>query len=145
MDRTSIHLSISCILQVNPYNTLINHENPQPASPACYPTACIASSKLPRKTPQTAQYDAAACSVAKEHWTDSFWRTNQTGAYSAILWELGEKGQCFVNTTKEDRCDQGIVPYYSVSASGVKDIEKAVKFADKHDLYLVVKNTGHDQ
>ncbi|KAF3893398.1 FAD-binding PCMH-type domain-containing protein [Trichophyton interdigitale] len=92
----------------------------------------------------TAQYDAAACSVAKERWTDSFWRTNQTGAYSAILWELGDKGQCFINTPKEEKCDQGIVPYYSVSASGVKDIEKAVKFADKHDLYLVVKNTGHD-
>ncbi|KAF3479904.1 FAD binding domain-containing protein [Arthroderma uncinatum] len=91
-----------------------------------------------------AQYDAAACTVAKDSWTNSFWRTNQTGAYSAILWELGEKGQCFINSPKEAKCDQGLVPYYSVSASGVKDIQKAVKFADKHDLYLVVKNTGHD-
>ncbi|KAK2850642.1 hypothetical protein FQN49_005465 [Arthroderma sp. PD_2] len=91
-----------------------------------------------------AQYDAAACKVAKDRWTDSFWRTNQTGAYSAIHWELGETGQCFINSPKEAKCDQGMVPYYSVSASGVEDIQEAVKFADKHDLYLVVKNTGHD-
>jgi hypothetical protein len=38
-----------------------------------------------------------------------------------------------------------IVPHYSVAASGVEDIQAAVKFAQKHDLYLTVKNTGHDQ
>ena len=38
-----------------------------------------------------------------------------------------------------------LVPHYSVEAREVKDIQKAVRFADKHDLYLVVKNTGHDQ
>ncbi|KAK2741352.1 hypothetical protein FQN57_005636 [Myotisia sp. PD_48] len=91
-----------------------------------------------------AQYNAAQCVVAKERWADSTWRTNQTGAYAAILWELGETGQCFINTPREAPCDQGIVPYYSVAAQGPEDVQKAVKFADKHDLYLVVKNTGHD-
>jgi hypothetical protein len=37
------------------------------------------------------------------------------------------------------------VPYYAVSASSVQDIQLAVKFAAQRDLYLVVKNTGHDQ
>lgn len=37
------------------------------------------------------------------------------------------------------------VPHYSVAASSVADIETAVKFANKKDLYLVIKNTGHDQ
>jgi hypothetical protein len=37
------------------------------------------------------------------------------------------------------------VPYYSVEARGIGDIQKAVKFANERDLYLVVKNTGHSQ
>lgn len=32
----------------------------------------------------------------------------------------------------------------SVNASGVEDIQAAILFADKHDLYLTIKNTGHD-
>lgn len=52
-------------------------------------------------------YNSGLCDVAKSEWTNSFWRTNQTGAYSAILWELGND-QCFINSTKETPCDQGL-------------------------------------
>lgn len=38
-----------------------------------------------------------------------------------------------------------IVPYYSVSARNIEDIQASVKFANEKDLYLVTKNTGHDQ
>ena len=37
------------------------------------------------------------------------------------------------------------VPHFSVAAKSVSDIQAAVKFAAKHSLYLVIKNTGHDQ
>jgi hypothetical protein len=37
------------------------------------------------------------------------------------------------------------VPYYSVRAEGVEDIQTSVKFASEKDLFLVTKNTGHDQ
>lgn len=37
------------------------------------------------------------------------------------------------------------VPYYSVRAGSVEDIQASVKFASEKDLYLVTKNTGHDQ
>jgi uncharacterized hydantoinase/oxoprolinase family protein len=38
-----------------------------------------------------------------------------------------------------------LVPYYSVRAESVEDIQKTVKFASEKDLFLVIKNTGHDQ
>lgn len=38
-----------------------------------------------------------------------------------------------------------IVPYYSVSVQNLEDIQASVKFANEKDLYLVTKNTGHDQ
>ncbi|KAL5356941.1 hypothetical protein BJX96DRAFT_187875 [Aspergillus floccosus] len=89
-------------------------------------------------------YNADQCAVAKESWLDSFWRTNQTGAYAATVWETGKTGQCSIDTPVEARCDQGIVPYYAVDARTVQDIQKTVRFADKKDISLVIKNTGHD-
>ncbi|KAE8371861.1 hypothetical protein BDV26DRAFT_298399 [Aspergillus bertholletiae] len=90
------------------------------------------------------QYNADKCTVAKESWLDSFWRTNQTGAYAATVWEMGQTGQCFINTPTSAPCDQGLVPYYMVRAESVQDIQASVKFASEKDLLLVTKNTGHD-
>ncbi|KAL2869175.1 FAD/FMN-containing protein [Aspergillus lucknowensis] len=89
-------------------------------------------------------YNADQCAVVKESWLDSFWRTNQTGAYSAILWEAGKTGHCSIDTPVRAPCDQGIVPYYSVRAESAKDIQESVRFASEKDLLLVTKNTGHD-
>lgn len=101
---------------------------------ATYPSAAVC---------HTAHHDAALCKVAQQNWTNSFWRTAQPGAYSAILWELGED-QCFIDTAIAAPCGQGRVAQLSVEAHGVSDIQAAVKFAGKNSLYLVVKNTGHD-
>lgn len=88
-------------------------------------------------------YDAQLCQTATSNWTNSFWRTSQPGAYAAIVWELGQD-QCFINTTIDAPCGPGLVAHYSVAAQDVTDIQAAVKFADHKDLYLVIKNTGHD-
>ncbi|PGH10938.1 hypothetical protein AJ79_05184 [Helicocarpus griseus UAMH5409] len=89
------------------------------------------------------QFNETLCATAKERWADSFWRTDQPGAYSAILWELGDE-QCFIDSEKGAPCESGLVPHYSVAARELKDIQASVRFADKNNLYLVVKNTGHD-
>lgn len=89
-------------------------------------------------------FDKAACSVAEQNWTLSDWRTDQPGAYTAMLWEFGPTAQCFINTTTDAPCQQGFVPQYSVNVSKIEDIQKAVVFASENDVLLVVKNTGHD-
>ncbi|KAF2027845.1 FAD-binding domain-containing protein [Setomelanomma holmii] len=88
-------------------------------------------------------YDEALCATAKANWTSSDWRTAQPGAYSAILWELGSN-QCFINTSISALCEQGLVAEYTVNASSVELVQKAVRWAVKMNLYLTVKNTGHD-
>lgn len=120
--------------------------------------------RLIRSVPSAAvchqeRFDSGLCDTAKQEWKNSFWRTNQTGAYSAVLWELGNN-QCYINSPKTAPCSQGlgeysftmtalylplVVPYYSVAVTSVDDIQKSVKFANKKNLYLVVKNTGHSQ
>jgi hypothetical protein len=101
---------------------------------ATYPSAAVC---------HTAHYNQELCTIAQQNWTNSTWRTSQPGAYSAILWELGED-QCFINATIEAPCNQGLVTEVSVEAQSEEDVQAAVRFANKHDLYLVVKNTGHD-
>ncbi|KAG8699106.1 hypothetical protein FRC09_006834, partial [Ceratobasidium sp. 395] len=86
-------------------------------------------------------YDEAACADVKSHWADSFWRANQTGAMQGLAWE---SPGCDIESPRNVTCDQGFIPTYSVAAVGADDISKAVKFASKNSVKLVVKNTGHD-
>ncbi|KAG8697051.1 hypothetical protein FRC08_006766 [Ceratobasidium sp. 394] len=86
-------------------------------------------------------YDEEACRVARANWDDPFWRSNQTGAMQDPVWE---SPGCSINTPQDVTCEQGFVPTYSVAAKDGSDVSKAVVFAGKHRLKLVVKNTGHD-
>ncbi|KAF8599094.1 FAD-binding domain-containing protein [Ceratobasidium sp. AG-I] len=86
-------------------------------------------------------YDEGACADAKANWFSAFWRTNQTGAMQDPIWEsLG----CDIGSLRNTTCEQGFVPTYAVVAHEADDVSKAVQFAGKHSLRLVVKNTGHD-
>lgn len=51
---------------------------------------------------------------------------------------------CSIDTPRNVTCNQGFVPVYSVAAHDGNDVSKAVEFAGKHNLRLVIKNTGHD-
>ncbi|KAI5776948.1 FAD/FMN-containing protein [Geopyxis carbonaria] len=86
-------------------------------------------------------YSQSLCATAKTEWGNSFWRTAQPGAYAGLLFE---SDQCAIDTPKTKACEPGLVPHYSVNASGVEDIQKAVRWADRKKLHLAVKNTGHD-
>lgn len=88
-------------------------------------------------------YDSSQCNEASLNWTDSAWRTSQVGAYSAILWEVGN-GQCFPDTSRQQLCDQGLVAYLTVNTSRMEDIHASIRFAHTNNIYLTIKNTGHD-
>ena len=47
-----------------------------------------------------------------------------------------------METSLDLPCKQGNVPVVGVAAQTVLDIQHAVKFANDHNLRLVVKNTG---
>jgi hypothetical protein len=49
---------------------------------------------------------------------------------------------CYLNTTLGIPCQQGSVPVIGVDARMPGDIQAAVKFVAKHNLRLVVRNTG---
>ncbi|CAE6478775.1 unnamed protein product, partial [Rhizoctonia solani] len=86
-------------------------------------------------------YDEATCNNVKANWENSFWRSNQTGAMQDPVWE---SPGCDIYTLRNVTCNQGFVPIYSVVALDRNDVSKAVSFAKRYKLRLVIKNTGHD-
>ncbi|CAE6488987.1 unnamed protein product [Rhizoctonia solani] len=86
-------------------------------------------------------YDDTACNHVKANWNDSFWRANQAGAMQNSVWDSPD---CRPDTPRSVPCDQAFVPVYAVDVRSDEHVTKAVKFAGKYNLKLVVKNTGHD-
>ncbi|KAJ7610291.1 hypothetical protein DFH06DRAFT_1346069 [Mycena polygramma] len=52
--------------------------------------------------------------------------------------------QCSYDVESGETCQQGRVPPYAVNATTVSDIQQTLIFASKHNLHLVVRNTGHE-
>lgn len=73
---------------------------------AAHPSAAVCHDAL---------FDEDGCAEAREKWFDSRWRTDQVGAYSAILWEMGDD-VCPVNGTRESPCGPGIGSWWTLYA-----------------------------
>lgn len=91
-------------------------------------------------------FDAVKCKAAHANWGVSYWRISQPGALVQTTWEVlaNETWGCQLNATSSTLCTQGNIPTYAANVSSVKEIQKAVRFAAKHNLRFVIKNTGHD-
>ena len=99
--------------------------------------------------PATPCYDSVAgnCTDVLAGWLNGLWRSNQSGASEITNWETytfpnGTIQGCYLNTTLGFPCQQGSVPVIGVDARTPDDIQEAVIFAGKHNLRLVIKNTG---
>ena len=97
----------------------------------------------------TACYNSVSgnCSDVHAGWLDGIWRSDQPGAtqhtnQETYTFSNGTIQACYLNTTLGVPCEQGSVPVIGVDARTPKDIQEAVKFAAKHNLHLVIKNTG---
>jgi FAD/FMN-containing dehydrogenase len=92
------------------------------------------------------EFDEAACKTIKEDWTDSLWRAAQPGAVQWENWEAWpEHNQsCYIESAQNTRCGQGRISLYSAKVQTSSQIQKAVVFAQTHNLRLVIRNSGHD-
>lgn len=104
--------------------------HPLPPESACYPSA------------QTEE-----CLEGQKNASNAVWRSDQVGSmtfpyFETFMFQNGTISGCYFNTTLGLPCGQGSVPPVGVDARTVRDVQAAVKFASKHNLRLVVKNTG---
>jgi hypothetical protein len=61
-----------------------------------------------------------------------------------VDWPWWSGNKCPASPVSSDGCHLGNYSNYVVRAESAADVSLGVKFAAKHNLRLVVKNTGHD-
>ncbi|EFJ17116.1 hypothetical protein SELMODRAFT_115290 [Selaginella moellendorffii] len=89
-------------------------------------------------------YDERACNAVRSGWNSPFWRTDQPGALQRTSWESFGEQRCLISSNRTAACFQGAVPIYAVNVTRAAHVQEAVKFASRHDLRIVIRNTGHD-
>ncbi|KAG0238336.1 hypothetical protein BGW42_005569 [Actinomortierella wolfii] len=90
-------------------------------------------------------YNRAKCRQIRKRYFDDSWRDGQPGAMMYTQWErYNNKGCLGTFGVSGQSCQQGAIPLYTVNATSVAHIQETLKFAAKHNLRLVIKNTGHD-
>lgn len=112
-------------------------------------------------------FSEAACSELTEYTYNSTWRSEcyfqphvlslLIGKPACMLVEhfpayqftdsefCGPTNSCNSTTLVSNQtCHQGRVPDYAVYAESSQDVVEYVRFATKHNLRIVIKNTGHD-
>jgi hypothetical protein len=82
----------------------------------------------------------------QSNFTQPFFRTSQPGAMFGVMWEGnlvdGGSEQCY--RPAGFSCLQGNVPPYGVVVHGADDVRTALAFAQRSNIRVVVKSTGHE-
>ncbi|XP_024359992.1 uncharacterized FAD-linked oxidoreductase ARB_02478 [Physcomitrium patens] len=89
-------------------------------------------------------YNPSLCQSLRNNYFDAYLRADNAGSMQWENWE--DKGQetCSMDAPVSSKCHQGQVPVLGVQVEKVDDIQKAIKFAARHNLRVAVKSSGHD-
>lgn len=116
------------------------------------PTAFLSDIRPPASVCHGEEYNPDACAFVQANWANDVWRTSLPGAaVSPILeseapynFDPTQRLVCDYSTPANSTCAQGRVPSLGVAVKNENDIATSLVFAHKHNLRVVVKNTGHD-
>ncbi|OBR04627.1 FAD binding domain-containing protein [Colletotrichum higginsianum IMI 349063] len=86
-------------------------------------------------------YNATECARLQDAWLYSEVHMESS---SSVMAPLFANASCDPFTPRDVPCALGNYVSYAVDASGPADVQAALRFADQHNVRLVVRNTGHD-
>lgn len=89
-------------------------------------------------------FNAAKCESVLVNSSASYLRENNPGSMQFDQWEDEGNQQCTIQAPRSASCSQGRVSVLGIQAESIEDVQKAVRFAVKRNLRLVVKSSGHD-
>jgi len=103
-------------------------------------------------------YDAAACAALQESWpypqtqyvaphdlreVKLIYRTRFVNP-AGFMATLFQNATCDPYTPRNQTCTHGNYVEYAINVTGVDDVVAGLEFAQKQNVRLVVKNTGHE-
>ncbi|KAM7204687.1 hypothetical protein V8F20_003471 [Naviculisporaceae sp. PSN 640] len=86
-------------------------------------------------------YDAAKCAEVTANFPSEQF---QIELPTAGLWTYFTNDTCRPTTNPSDKCTLGYYPVLAIMAKTTAHIQEGVRFARKHNLRLIIRNTGHD-
>ncbi|KAF2759924.1 FAD binding domain protein [Pseudovirgaria hyperparasitica] len=86
-------------------------------------------------------YDEDACQAIQEAWTLPETHINSS---SSIMAPTFANQSCDPFTPREQSCILGTYIQYAIDAREMFDYKAAIRFANRHNVRLVIRNTGHD-
>lgn len=86
-------------------------------------------------------YNAEKCALIRSNWPRPILHDSTTHSPMAPLFA---NQSCDPFTAREEPCEIGTYIRYAVRASGIQDYRATLAFATKHNIRLVIRNTGHD-
>ena len=88
-------------------------------------------------------HDPSLCALVDQHWSNASFQSNSPVGLS---YPINVTCPPFNVTAgaKPTSCSNGTNPRYAVNATSAKQVAAAVTFAEKNNVRLVIKNTGHD-
>ncbi|KAJ5100198.1 FAD-binding domain-containing protein [Penicillium angulare] len=86
-------------------------------------------------------YNSAQCKYLAAEWEYPELHANSSTSFSNPYFQ---NGSCDPFTSKSSPCLLGNYPDYTIDVTGPADAAAGLAFARKHNIRLVIKNTGHD-
>ncbi|KAF4592335.1 putative isoamyl alcohol oxidase [Ophiocordyceps camponoti-floridani] len=86
-------------------------------------------------------YDEALCSTLRRKWRDYPLHIQSP---SSVMSPLFVNNSCNPFQPRDTPCELASFVRYTAAARDAKDVAATVKFAKRHNVRLVIKNTGHD-
>jgi hypothetical protein len=87
------------------------------------------------------KYDATACEALKAQW---FFPRTHIASSSSVMSPISTNNSCNPFASPDTPCTLGNYVSYAVNAATIGDYQKTLRFAQDHDIRLVIRNTGHD-
>ncbi|RYP42271.1 hypothetical protein DL767_000435 [Monosporascus sp. MG133] len=86
-------------------------------------------------------YDEVLCNELASQWMSSPLHVSSSSSVQAPIFA---NASCDPFTPESSACLLGNYVHYAVKVAGPEDIKATIRFAEKHDIRLVIRNTGHD-
>lgn len=86
-------------------------------------------------------YDAEGCAKLKSIW---FYPKTHFDTSSSIMAPYFTNDSCNPFLPRDAPCSLGNYIVYAVNASDAEDFKKTIKFTQRHNIRLTIRNTGHD-
>jgi hypothetical protein len=86
-------------------------------------------------------YDAKKCDDLKSNW---FFPETHLDSIGSIMAPLFANNSCNIFAPEDTSCTLGGLVSFAVNATSASDFQKTIQFVRRHNIRLVIRNTGHD-